>query len=165
MKYTLSFTLNELPVEVLVRPTDTLLDVLRQELLITSPKRGCDTGDCGACTVLMEGVPIRACLTLALTAVDKKVTTVEGLSQQGVLHPVQEAIHEAGASQCGFCTPGMVLAIESLLRHNPQPSRENVEQALTGNLCRCTGYVKIVDAALTAAQRIATAGSGEQVGE
>jgi carbon-monoxide dehydrogenase small subunit len=146
MKYALSFTLNGLPAEVLVKPTDTLLDVLREKLGVVSPKRGCDTGDCGACTVLLEGEPIRACLTIALTVAGKAVETVEGLSKDGKLHPLQQSFHEHYAAQCGFCTPGMLMSAKALLDKNPQPTREEIVEAISGNLCRCGAYQEIVEA-------------------
>ena len=146
MKYTLSFILNGLPVDVLVKPTDTLLDVLREKLGVVSPKRGCDTGDCGACTVSLEGEPVRSCLTIALTVAGKTVETVEGLSQNGKLHPLQQAFHEHYAAQCGFCTPGMLLSAKALLDKNPKPTREEIVEAISGNLCRCGAYEEIVEA-------------------
>lgn len=155
MKYTLSFTLNGFPVEVLVKPTDTLLDVLREQLNVKSPKRGCNAGDCGACTVLLDGEPVRACLTLALTVAGKAVTSLESLTKGGALHPLQKAFHENYATQCGFCTPGMIMAAKALLDKNPNPRREEVREALAGNLCRCTGYVKIIDAVMAAAKEMA----------
>jgi len=146
MKYTLSFILNGLPVDVLVKPTDTLLDVLREKLGVVSPKRGCDTGDCGACTVSLEGEPVRSCLTIALTVAGKTVETVEGLSQNGKLHPLQQAFHEHYAAQCGFCTPGMLMSAKALLDKNPKPTREEIVEAISGNLCRCGAYEEIVEA-------------------
>ena len=140
MKYVLTFTVNGLPAEALVSPTDTLLDVLRNQLGITSPKRGCDTGDCGACTVLLDGKPIRACLTIALTATGKNVVTVEGLSRNGQLHPLQESFIEHGAAQCGFCTSGMLMSAVSFLESNPHPKREEIAEYMSGNLCRCGCY-------------------------
>jgi len=157
MKYALSFTLNGFPVDVLVKPTETLLDVLREHLGVKSPKRGCNGGDCGACTVLLNGEPVRSCITIALTAAGKAVTTVEGLAKGEALHPLQKAFHEHHATQCGFCTPGMIMAAKALLDSNPNPKREEVREALAGNLCRCTGYVKIVAAVMTAAEEIASA--------
>jgi carbon-monoxide dehydrogenase small subunit len=148
MKYILTFTVNGLPAEALVSPTDTLLDVLRNQLGITSPKRGCDTGDCGACTVLLDGKPVRACLTIALTATGKKVITVEGLSRHGQLHPLQELFIEHGAAQCGFCTPGMLMSAVSLLELNPHPRREEIAEYMSGNLCRCGCYEEITEAIL-----------------
>jgi carbon-monoxide dehydrogenase small subunit len=146
MKYSLSFILNGLPADVLVKPTDTLLDVLREKLGVVSPKRGCDTGDCGACTVLLEGEPIRACLTIALTVAGKTVETIEGLITGGKLHPLQQSFHEHYAAQCGFCTPGMLMSAKALLDKNPKPTREEIVEAISGNLCRCGAYEEIVEA-------------------
>jgi aerobic carbon-monoxide dehydrogenase small subunit len=146
MKYVLSFVLNGLPAEVLVKPTDTLLDVLREKLGVVSPKRGCDTGDCGACTVLLEGEPVRSCLTIALTVAGKTVETIEGLSPDGKLHPLQQSFHEHYAAQCGFCTPGMLMSAKALLDKNPKPTREEIVEAMSGNLCRCGAYEEIVEA-------------------
>lgn len=146
MKYVLSFNLNGLPVETLVKATDTLLDVLREKLNVVSPKRGCDNGDCGACTVLVNGEPVRACLTIGLTVAGKNVQTVEGLLQDGKLHPLQRAFHEHYAAQCGFCTPGMMMAAKALLDKNPNPTREQIVEGISGNLCRCGTYVEVVDA-------------------
>ena len=148
MKYVLTFTVNGLPAEALVSATDTLLDVLRNQLGITSPKRGCDTGDCGACTVLLDGKPVRACLTIALTATGKKVVTIEGLSRNGQLHPLQESFIEHGAAQCGFCTSGMLMSAVSLLQLNPHPQREEIAEYMSGNLCRCGCYEEIIEAIL-----------------
>ncbi|HSJ52263.1 MAG TPA: (2Fe-2S)-binding protein, partial [Anaerolineae bacterium] len=128
MKQILSFTLNGSPVDVVVSPTETLLDVLREKLGVTSPKRGCDDGDCGACTVLLDGEPVRSCLTIALTVTGKQVVTTEGLSLNGDLHPLQKAFHEHGAFQCGFCTPGMLMSAKALLDHNPNPSRQEIRE-------------------------------------
>ena len=146
MKQILSFKLNGIPVVALAEPTDTLLDVLREELDVTSPKRGCDTGDCGTCTVLIDGEPIRSCLTIAFTVEGKEVTTLEGLSKGGELHPLQKEFHARYASQCGFCTPGMIITAKALLDRNPKPSREEIVDAISGNLCRCGGYIEIVEA-------------------
>lgn len=146
MKYVLSFNLNGLPVDTLVKPTDTLLDVLREKLNVVSAKRGCDNGDCGACTVLLNSEPVRACLTIALTVAGKNVQTVEGLQQDGKLHPLQRAFHEHYAAQCGFCTPGMLMAAKALLDKNPSPTREQIVEGISGNLCRCGTYVEVVEA-------------------
>jgi carbon-monoxide dehydrogenase small subunit len=146
MKHMLSFVLNGHPVVVLAEATDTLLDVLREGLNVTSPKRGCDTGDCGTCTVLIDGEPIRSCVTIALTVEGKEVTTLEGLSKDGELHPLQKEFHERYASQCGFCTPGMIITATALLNKNPHPTREEIIDAISGNLCRCGAYIEIVEA-------------------
>ncbi len=146
MKYTLTFTLNGLPVDVLAKPTDTLLDVLREKLDVVSPKRGCDEGDCGACTVILDGEAVRACLTMALTVEGRSVTTLEGLSKKGELHPIQRAFHDHYAAQCGFCAPGMIMSAKALLDHNPQPNRQEIVAALAGNLCRCGTYHEAVEA-------------------
>jgi aerobic carbon-monoxide dehydrogenase small subunit len=146
MKYPLSFNLNGLPVDALVKATDTLLDVLREKLGVVSPKRGCDTGECGTCTVILNGEPVRACLTIALTAAGKKIETLEGLTQNGKMHPLQEAFHEHYAAQCGFCTPGMVMSAKALLDKKPKPARGEIVEAISGNLCRCGCYNEIVEA-------------------
>jgi carbon-monoxide dehydrogenase small subunit len=146
MKHILSFTLNDSPVDVLVKPTETLLDVLREQLGVTAPKRGCDSGDCGTCTVLIDGEPIRSCLTIALTVAGKEIVTVEGLSIDGELHPLQKAFHERGASQCGFCTPGMLMSAKALLDKNPNPSGNEIVDFMSGNLCRCGTYVEVAEA-------------------
>lgn len=138
-----------------VKAVTTILEVLRDKLLITSPKMGCNTGDCGACSVLLDGRLVRSCITNALAAQGKEVVTVEGLAEPGELHPLQKAFHENYGAQCGFCTPGMLMAAEALLDENPTPTREEVKEAISGNLCRCTGYVKIIDAVMTAAQEMA----------
>jgi carbon-monoxide dehydrogenase small subunit len=152
MKYPLSFTLNGGPVDALVKPTDTLLDVLREKLGVVSVKRGCDTGDCGACTVLLGGDPIRSCLTIALTVAGKKVETVEGMIQDGKLHPLQKSFHDHYAAQCGFCTPGMLMSAKALLDKNPQPTRGEIVEAISGNLCRCGAYREIAEAIEAVAQ-------------
>ncbi|MHB1161822.1 MAG: (2Fe-2S)-binding protein [Chloroflexota bacterium] len=162
--YTLELKVNGQVYKVEVEPRDTLLEVLRDKLAITSPKVGCNTGDCGSCSVLLDGVLVKSCLTAALVAQGRQVTTVEGLGRPGALHPIQKAFHEHYAAQCGFCTPGMVLAAKALLDRNPHPTRDEVKEALSGNLCRCTGYVKIVDAVMAAAQEMA-AGAPEMAGQ
>jgi len=147
MKYPLSFSLNGFPVDVMVKPTDTLLDVLRDQLHVMSPKRGCDTGDCGTCTVLLNGKPTRSCLTIALTVAGREVNTVESfLSKDGELHPLQKAFHEKGAAQCGYCTPGMLISAKALLDRNPKPTREQAVEAISGNLCRCGTYLEVIEA-------------------
>lgn len=153
MKYRLSFVLNGETVDVLVKPTDTLLDILREDLQVMSPKRGCDTGDCGTCTVLIDGNPILSCLTIALTVAGKEVWTVESfISKEGQLHPLQQSFHEHYAAQCGFCTPGMLVSSKALLDKNPDPSREEIVEAISGHVCRCGTYHEVIEAVQAAAK-------------
>ncbi len=154
MKESLRFVVNGDPVEVAVEPGTTLLECLRQELGLTGSKQGCDKGDCGACTVLLDGRAVLSCLTLAHAVAGRQVTTVEGLAAAGRLHPLQEAFDTQGAAQCGFCTPGMLMSASALLEENARPTRQDVREALAGNLCRCTGYTKILDAVVKAAGEI-----------
>jgi carbon-monoxide dehydrogenase small subunit len=141
-------------VAVMVKPTETLVDVLRDKLDLTGTKKACGLGDCGACTVLMDGKAVNSCLILAMDAQGHEITTIEGLEKKdGTLHPLQEAFLENGAVQCGFCTPGMVLSAKALLDENPSPTEEEVRRALAGNLCRCTGYAKIVQAVLETSKK------------
>jgi len=140
--------------QVTVKVNETLLDVIRDKLDLTGTKKGCDTGDCGACTVLLEGKPINSCLVLAIEADGKEILTIEGLAKNGKLHPLQEAFIKEGAVQCGYCTPGMIMSAKALLDENPNPTEEDVKKAIAGNLCRCTGYVKIVKAILAAAEEM-----------
>jgi len=135
--------------------TDTLLDTLRDGLGLTGAKRGCNQGLCGACTVLIDGLAVRACLSLTLNCSDRDIRTVEGLAEDGVLDPVQQAFVDAGAIQCGFCMPGMVLAAKSLLNECADPTVEQIREAISGNICRCSGYAKIVEAVRMAAERAA----------
>ncbi len=150
---TLKFILNGDEIEIGVHDRETLLEVLRHRLGMTGTKQGCDQGECGSCTVLLDGQPVLSCLTLALRVENRQVTTIEGLAEGGKLHPIQTAFQEAGAVQCGFCTPGMVLTAKALLDRNPHPCREDIKEALAGNLCRCTGYKKIVEAVERAAAK------------
>lgn len=150
MKQIIRLKVNGEDYEVLVKPNMTLLDFIRNGLGLTGTKKGCDEGDCGACTVLLDGKPVNSCLVLALEANGKEVLTIEGLGQEGGLHPLQRAFIEKGAVQCGYCTPGMILSAKALLDVNPTPTEDEVRSAIAGNLCRCTGYVKIVEAVLTA---------------
>jgi carbon-monoxide dehydrogenase small subunit len=154
MEYRLSLSVNGRPVEIVVQPQQTLLDVLRDTLGLMGTKEACGTGDCGACTVLVGGEPVCSCLLLAVEAEGQEVTTVEGLATDGELHPVQEAFIEHGALQCGFCTPGMLLSTVALLDGNDRPSEDEIRDALAGNLCRCTGYDKIVRAVQAAAEEM-----------
>jgi len=153
------FMVNGRSYEVPIEPHMTLVEVLRDKLDITGTKISCGAGECGACTVLIDGKPTLSCLTLAMTAREKNILTIEGLAKGNNLHPIQKAFIEHGAIQCGFCTPGMILATKALLDENPNPTREEVKKALAGNLCRCTGYVKIVDAVLAAAEKMRKGGS------
>jgi aerobic-type carbon monoxide dehydrogenase small subunit (CoxS/CutS family) len=141
--------------EVLVKPYATLLEVLREDLRLTGTKHGCEAGECGACTVLVDGVPKLSCLVLPAQAEGAEVTTIEGVANGATLHPVQQAFLEAGAVQCGYCTPGMVLTAKALLDANPAPSTAEVREALAGNLCRCTGYLSIVEAVRSAGRAMA----------
>jgi aerobic carbon-monoxide dehydrogenase small subunit len=158
----IQFTLNGDPVEIGVRPEETLIQTLRERLGLTGTKQGCDLGDCGSCTVLFDGDPVLSCLMLAADADGHSVVTIEGLANGEELHPVQRAFHEVGAIQCGFCTPGMVLASKALLVSNPNPTEKEIRHALSGNLCRCTGYTKIVHAVQRAVEWNKTAASGDE---
>ncbi len=147
MKQTISFVLNGEPVEVEIEPHLTLLQLLRDGLGLTGTKEGCGMGECGACTVLLDGKTVNSCIFAAIEVDGKSVTTIEGLTDaQGNLHPIQKAFIEYGAIQCGFCTPGMVLSAKALLDENPKPSDEEIRHGIAGNLCRCTGYLQIVQA-------------------
>ena len=139
-------TVNGKPVEVRVNPTWTLLKVLREDLKLTGTKKGCEQGDCGACTIIMDGKTVNACLVLALQAEGKTIETIEGLGTPEKLHPLQESFIKHGAVQCGFCSPGMLMSAKALLKRNPHPTKEEIKRGISGNLCRCTGYVKIIKA-------------------
>ncbi|MEM3452204.1 MAG: (2Fe-2S)-binding protein [Candidatus Hadarchaeum sp.] len=152
-KYPLEFKVNGKKYSVEVKPNMTLLRLLRS-LGFTEVKSGCEKGDCGTCAVLMDGEPVNSCLTLALQAQGKEITTVKGLGTMEKLHPIQEAFVKYGAIQCGFCTPGMVITAKAFLDKNPNPTREEIREAISGNLCRCTGYQKIVDAIEAAAKKM-----------
>ncbi len=141
-------------VERAIKSSARLLDVLRDELGLTGVKEACGWGECGACTVLLDGMAISSCITPAMKAMNKEIVTIEGLGSPVKLHPIQEAFIEHGAIQCGFCTPGMILSAKALLDKNLSPSEEEVKVALSGNLCRCTGYVKIIEAVLSAAEKL-----------
>jgi carbon-monoxide dehydrogenase small subunit len=159
MKTIVTFTINGDTFDVPVSPSDFLVDVIRERVGLTGTKKGCSIGDCGACTVLIDGNPVLSCLTLALSCQGRAITTIEGLARDGELHPVQRAFTETGAIQCGFCTPGMILASKALLDRIPDPSEDDIKHGIAGNLCRCTGYVKIIDAVRHAAEL--TAGENE----
>ncbi|MEE8564457.1 MAG: (2Fe-2S)-binding protein [Atribacterota bacterium] len=137
-----------------VKPNILLLDLLREEIGLTGTKRGCGTGECGVCTILLEGRPVNSCLMLAVEANEKNVLTIEGLASDGQFHPLQEAFIEEGAVQCGFCTPGMLLSAKALLDANSNPKEEEIKKAIAGNLCRCTGYTKIIKAIISAAEKM-----------
>ena len=146
MKTLLSCSVNGAERSVLADTRDTLLDLLRDRLGLTGTKEGCGNGNCGTCTVLLDGAPVNACLVLALEAPGREITTIEGLCADGELHPLQRALVEHAGTQCGFCTPGIVLAAKALLDENPRPTEGEIRHAIAGNLCRCTGYGKIVEA-------------------
>jgi len=151
-KVELGFTVNGEPVKLRVSPLATLLDILRNDLELTGTKYGCGEGECGACSVLLDGKVVNSCLVPALECEGSEVVTIEGLGVNGKVHPIQKAFVDHGAIQCGFCTPGMIMATYALLEANPSPTEEEVKLALEGNLCRCTGYRKIIDAVLSLAK-------------
>jgi carbon-monoxide dehydrogenase small subunit len=150
----LSMNVNREPVETLVQPAKTLLEVLREDLQLTGTKHGCELGECGACAVLVDGQPVLSCLVLAAECEGRTVTTVEGLTQNGQLHALQEAFADLGSAQCGYCTPAMLLTAKALLDEEPHPTQERIREALSGNLCRCTGYQQIVEAVEAAAKSV-----------
>ena len=157
-KQKLNFTVNDEAYELTIEPWKTLLDVLRDEIGLTGVKSGCEEGECGACTVLIDDKAVNRCLIPAPQAQGKEIVTIEGLEGKEGLHPLQQAFVDHFAVQCGFCTPGQILSTKALLDKSPNPSREEVKDALSGNLCRCTGYVKIIDAVLAAAETIRKGG-------
>jgi carbon-monoxide dehydrogenase small subunit len=154
MKKLITLTVNERVYEVAVAPGRTLTQLLRDDLNLLGTKEGCGVGDCGACTVILDGKPVNSCLVLAVQADGSTIKTIEGVAIGDSLHPVQETFVEMGAIQCGFCTPGMILSATSLLEKTPHPTEQEVRQALSGNLCRCTGYQKIVEAVQEASRRM-----------
>lgn len=146
MKYRVNFFLNDDPVELYVDANKTMLNIIRDELCYTGTKEGCGAGECGACTVIVDGKPVNACLVLAPEMDGMHITTVEGLSKNGELSPLQKSFVEHAALQCGFCTPGFVMSATALLMENPTPTRDEIKRAISGNLCRCTGYIRIIEA-------------------
>ncbi|MBI4641674.1 MAG: (2Fe-2S)-binding protein [Candidatus Tectomicrobia bacterium] len=158
MKILITTTVNGDVYEVAVEPQRTLLELLRNELELTGTKEGCGTGDCGACTVIMDGRPVNGCLVLSVEADGKSIITIEGLATENSLHPIQEAFITYGGVQCGFCTPGMIISAKVLLDKNPHPTEEEIKIGISGNLCRCTGYTKIIEAIKAVAEgKIGTA--------
>lgn len=158
MKVAINLRVNGDACKVLVPPHRPLVDVLRDDVGLTGTKKGCGAGECGACTVLMDGKPVNSCLVLAVQADGKDIVTIEGLAQDDRLHPIQEAFVQHGAIQCGYCSPGMILIAKALLDENPRPTELEVKQAIAGNICRCTGYVKIVEAIQAASRLVANEG-------
>jgi carbon-monoxide dehydrogenase small subunit len=150
----LRVTVNGRKVNVPVSPSETLAEFLRTRLGLVGTKEGCDTGDCGACTVILNGKAVNSCLVLAVETAGGSVTTIEGLSSDGELHPLQQAFIDSGTVQCGFCTPGMIMGAKALLDENPNPSQEEIRLGLAGNLCRCTGYVSVIQAVTVAAKQL-----------
>ncbi|HKA18515.1 MAG TPA: (2Fe-2S)-binding protein [Blastocatellia bacterium] len=147
----IQFTLNGETAEVAFAPHKTLLEVLREDLFLTGTKHGCELGECGVCTVLVDGQATLSCLFLGLDAEDREITTIEGMAEGGELHPLQQTFADLGAAQCGYCTPGFLLVAKELLEKNSKPDRKEIQEALAGNLCRCTGYIKIYEAVELAA--------------
>lgn len=162
MKRAVTLSVNGVTHQLEVQPYESLNAVLRDRLGLTGTKKGCDTGGCGACTVLLNEKAVYSCMLLVVQADGKQVTTIEGLMENGRLHPVQQAFVDRGALQCGFCTPGFIMAATALLRANPRPSEAEVREALVGNLCRCTGYVKIFEAVFAAAEKLRDHGGSDQ---
>ena len=153
MKNQICLTVNGYQYDVQIKPNQTLLDVLREELGLIGTKKGCDKGECGACTVIVNGEAVLSCMMLAIQAQDKEILTIEGLARNGELDPVQDAFVKYGAIQCGFCTPGMVMTARAFLNKTPHPTEDEIKRELSGNLCRCTGYVKIIEAVKKASTR------------
>ncbi len=152
-KHTITLIINGQTEELLVPSNMTLLHVLRDQLGLTGTKNGCEAGECGACTILVDGEPVNSCLALAVELDGREITTIEGLSNNGKLTPLQQAFADLNAVQCGYCTPGMLMAATALLRRNPKPTQEDIQKAMVGNLCRCTGYQRIIDAIMEASRQ------------
>ena len=150
----INFTVNGEKVSIEVKPYETLLETLRERLYLTGAKESCSLGSCGSCTVILDGIPVRSCLVLAPEVEGKNITTVEGLENDGTLHPLQEAFMEKGAVQCGFCTSGMILTAKALLDRQKRPSKDQIVRTISSNICRCTGYKKIIEAVMTAAEKM-----------
>ncbi|MEN6410119.1 MAG: (2Fe-2S)-binding protein [Anaerolineaceae bacterium] len=148
----ITLLVNDQKYEVEVEPDELLVDVLREKLALTGTKKGCGTGDCGACTVIMDGRNVTSCLVLAVAAEGRNITTIEGMCKNGNLHPIQQSFIDHNAVQCGYCTPGLVLSTKALLDENPHPTEEEIRRGISGNLCRCTGYQKIVEAVKAVAE-------------
>jgi len=159
VKQLIALDINNRVYEIPVSPKDLLVDVVRKKVALTGTKKGCGQGDCGACTVLIDGEPVLSCITLAIACQGKKITTIEGLvAEDGQLHPIQQSFVDHGAVQCGFCTPGMILSSKSLLDKNSRPSEEEIKRGIAGNICRCTGYKRIVAAISAAGETISSEG-------
>jgi carbon-monoxide dehydrogenase small subunit len=150
--HNINVTINEIPEQVTVPSNMTLMQMLRESLALTGTKNGCSAGECGACTVLLNGEPVNSCMVLAVECDGAKIVTVEGLAEDKQLDPIQEAIIQAGGVQCGFCTPGILISSRALLDRNPNPNEDEIQEALVGNLCRCTGYVRIIESVKMAAK-------------
>jgi len=161
-KVQLNLEVNGEAAQVSFTPSKSLLEVLREDLSLTGTKHGCELGECGACAVLMDGRPVLSCLVLALECEGTRITTVEGLTSDARLHPLQEAFADCGAAQCGYCTPGFLVTAKALLQEKPNASREEISDALSGNLCRCTGYIQIFEAVEQAAAKMASEATSSQ---
>ncbi len=162
-KELIALQINGVVHEVAIRPNWTLLELLRETVGLTGTKEGCNVGECGACTVLVDGRPLLACLTLASHCAGKKILTIEGLAENGKLHPLQQAFVDEGAIQCGFCTPGLVMMAKAILDQNPLPTETEIRQGIAGNLCRCTGYTRVVKAIEQAARILASGHTGKEI--